>query len=203
MGQKGVQSWILLNFRRKPDTCMLTKEPASTGCAEEPSCFLIPSSSEWTQLPPYLSFTGERDHVIRRTEMPTHILRRTPGSLIAFASWWEILLGSPTLPETLCLCLIIQLIRFSKVKKTNYYCIILLFTSEVVSASENQMSPSNGHAFLTWTVWFYFISSTGFVHKGATKYLSFFILSLLKKARFQVSYRISPLDSCLFIDLGF
>lgn len=34
--------------------------------------------------------------------------------------------------------------------------------------------------FLTWAVWLFSISSSGFVHKGAIKYFSF-ILNLLKK----------------------
>lgn len=47
-------------------------------------------------------------------------------------------------------------------------------------ASESQMSQSFKCVyFLTWTD--SFISSTGFVHKGAAKYFSLFILSLLKK----------------------
>lgn len=42
------------------------------------------------------------------------------------------------------------------------------------------MSPSNVCIFLDMN-YDSFISSTGFVHKGAEKYFSLFILSLLKK----------------------
>lgn len=82
MGQEGVEAGILPKENQKETDTFIgylwsTEEPFScTACARE-SSFLISSSSEWAQLPPYLCLLlVERDYVIRRTETATHILRR-------------------------------------------------------------------------------------------------------------------------------
>lgn len=81
---------------------VLIKEPCLYRMCQKSSCFLISSSSEGTQLPPYLSFTGEGDHVIRRTEMPTHNLQRAKALFNCICKLVGNTLRISNLPRNIC-----------------------------------------------------------------------------------------------------
>lgn len=73
-----------------------------------------------------------------------------------------------------------------------------------MSPSQSSGSWNMHFIHLLMQALFYSISSTGFVHKGATKYFSFFILSLLKKdPAFKSLTEYPLLAQCLFVDLAF
>lgn len=198
MGQEGVEAEFCLTSEGNLTLALLVlinqRACLCTGCAKGSSCFWISSSSEGTQLPPCLSFTGEKGPCDQKDrDANLHPAKDSRLCLIALESWWEIFysfrISNPPTNIFSMLDYSTHLI-FSKVRKV---CgIILVFTSELPS-SRIYMQPLKIRwilnllqvriyiLFISWPrLCVYSISSTGFVHKGATKYFSFFILNLLK-----------------------